>query len=140
MLETLNRKESKNKGDFMAAIHLTKEEFLEKVNNYEANSTQWKYEGDKPCIVDFYATWCGPCKTLAPALDELAEEYDGEIYIYKVDVDKEQKLSAAFGINTIPTLLWSPMNGEPSFTQGLMPKDELRKFIDEKVLNLKITE
>ena len=92
-----NNKESKNqnkKGANMEIVHLTKTEFLNKVYNYEANPNDWKYEGDKPCIVDFYATWCGPCKALAPVLEELAKEYDGKIYIYKVDVDKEEELAA----------------------------------------------
>ena len=101
-------------------IHLTKAEFLAKVYNFEKNPEEWKYEGDKPCIVDFYATWCGPCKALAPVLEELAKEYDGKIYIYKVDVDKEEELAATFGIRSIPTLLWIPKNGKPTVTQGAM--------------------
>lgn len=111
--------------------------FLNKVYNYEANPNDWKYEGDKPCIVDFYATWCGPCKALAPVLEELAKEYDGKIYIYKVDVDKEEELAATFGIRSIPTLLWIPKDGKPTVTQGAMPKTELKKMIDEVLLNAK---
>ena len=118
-------------------IHLTKAEFLAKVYNFEKNPEEWKYEGDKPCIVDFYATWCGPCKALAPVLEELAKEYDGKIYIYKVDVDKEEELAATFGIRSIPTLLWIPKNGKPTVTQGAMPKTELKKMIDEVLLNAK---
>ena len=89
-------KESKNqnmKGENMEIVHLTKAEFLKKVYNYEANPNDWKYEGDKPAIVDFYADWCGPCKMVAPILDELAKEYDGQIVIYKVDTEKEQELA-----------------------------------------------
>ena len=118
-------------------IHLTKAEFLAKVYNFEKNPEEWKYEGDKPCIVDFYATWCGPCKALAPVLEELAKEYDGKIYIYKVDVDKEEELAATFGIRSIPTLLWIPKDGKPTVTQGAMPKTELKKMIDEVLLNAK---
>ena len=118
-------------------IHLTKADFLAKVYNFEKNPKEWKYEGDKPCIVDFYATWCGPCKALAPVLEELAKEYDGKIYIYKVDVDKEEELAATFGIRSIPTLLWIPKNGKPTVTQGAMPKTELKKMIDEVLLNAK---
>ena len=121
----------------MELTHLTKAEFLKKVYNYEANPNDWKYEGDKPCIVDFYATWCGPCKALAPVLEDLAKEYEGKIYIYKVDVDKEQDLAAAFGIRSIPTLLWVPLNGKPKTTQGAMPKNELKKMIDDTLLNIK---
>lgn len=130
-------KESKNqnmKGENMEIVHLTKAEFLNKVYNYEANPNDWKYEGDKPCIVDFYATWCGPCKALAPSLEELAKEYDGKIYIYKIDVDKEKDLAAAFGIRSIPTLLWVPQTEKPTVTQGVMPKAELKKMIEGTLL------
>jgi len=88
---TTNQKEKNN----METIHLTKAEFLKKVCNYEANPNEWKYEGTVPCIVDFYATWCGPCKMLSPTLEDLAKEYDGKIVVYKVDVDQEQDLAAA---------------------------------------------
>lgn len=132
-----NSNNQNKKGENMETIHLTKAEFLNKVYNYEANPNEWKYEGDKPAIVDFYATWCGPCKALAPVLEELAKEYDGKIYIYKVDVDKEEELAAAFGIRSIPTLLWIPQNGKPAITQGAMPKNELKKTIDNTLLNVK---
>ena len=122
-------KESKNqnmKGENMEIVHLTKAEFLKKV-----------YEGDKPAIVDFYATWCGPCKALAPVLEELAKEYAGKVYIYKIDVDKEEELAGAFGIRSIPTLLWIPQSGKPTVTQGALPKPELKKMIDDTLLNSK---
>lgn len=135
-----DNKESKNqnmKGDNMEIVHLTKAEFLNKVYNFEADSKEWKYEGDKPAIVDFYATWCGPCKALAPVLEELAKEYDGKIYVYKVDVDKEKDLAAAFNIRSIPTLLWIPQNGKPTVTQGALPKADLKKLIEGTLLNSK---
>ena len=115
------------------AVSITKAEFLKKVANYEANPTEWKYLGDKPCIVDFYTTWCGPCKRLAPIMDELAKEYAGEIYIYKVDTDKEQELAAVFGIRSIPTLLFCPIGENPQIAQGALPKEQLKEAI-EKVL------
>ena len=115
-------------------IHLTKAEFLKKVVNYETNSKEWKYLGDKPAIVDFYATWCGPCKTIAPILEQLAEEYNGLIYVYKVDTDKEQGLSSAFGITSIPTLFFIPMGEAPQVAQGALPKAELKKIIDKVLL------
>lgn len=118
-------------------IHLTKADFLAKVYNFEKNPKEWKYEGDKPAIVDFYATWCGPCKALAPVLEELAKEYAGKVYIYKIDVDKEEELAGAFGIRSIPTLLWIPQSGKPTVTQGALPKPELKKMIDDTLLNSK---
>jgi thioredoxin len=114
----------------MGAIHLTKEEFLQKVANYEANPQEWKYLGDKPCLIDFYADWCGPCKAVAPILEELAKEYDGKIYIYKIDTDAEQELAAAFGIRSIPSLLFVPMEGKPQMSMGAMPKNQLVDAID----------
>ncbi len=118
----------------MGTIHLTKADFLSKVANYESNPTEWKYLGDKPCIVDFYADWCGPCKVIAPILEELAKEYDGQIYIYKVDTEAEQELAAAFGIRSIPSLLFCPMGENPQMAQGAMPKDAFKQAINDVLL------
>jgi len=118
----------------MGTIHLTKAQFLTKVANYEANPTEWKYLGDKPCIIDFYAAWCGPCKTVAPILEDLAKEYEGQIYIYKIDTEAEQELAAAFGIRSIPTILFCPMGEAPQMAQGALPKDAFRKAITEVLL------
>jgi thioredoxin len=115
-------------------IHLTKAEFQSKVANFQANSTEWKYLGDKPCIIDFYATWCGPCKMVAPILDDLAKEYDGQIYIYKVDVDAEPEIAAAYGIQSIPTIFFSPMTGNPQVSQGAMQKEDFKKMITDVLL------
>lgn len=117
--------------------YLTKSEFLAKVYNYEKNPTEWKYEGDKPCLIDFYASWCGPCKRLAPILEELAQQYEGEIYIYKVDIDIEMDLATAFGIQSIPTLFICPMNSHATVVKGLQPKDVLQVIIEEHLLGKK---
>lgn len=114
-------------------IHLTTETFKQQVFNYEANQ-EWKYEGTVPCIVDFYADWCGPCKKVAPILDELAKEYDGKIVIYKVDTDKQQQLAQAFGIRSIPSILFVPVQGQPQMTQGALPKDSFIKAIEDVLL------
>ncbi len=118
----------------MKTIHLTKADFLAKVANFETNSTEWKYLGDKPAIIDFYADWCGPCKAIAPVLEELAKEYDGKIYIYKVNTEQEQELAAAFGIRSIPSLFFVPMNGQPQMAQGAMPKSAFKEAIEEVLL------
>ena len=116
-------------------INLTKAEFLTKVANYEENPKEWTYLGDKPCIIDFYADWCGPCKMVAPILEELAEEYKDEIYIYKVDTEAEQELAAAFGIRSIPSILFCPMGEQPQMAQGALPKDGFKQAIDEVLLS-----
>lgn len=118
----------------MGTINLTKADFLKKVANYET-SKEWKYLGDKPAIVDFYADWCGPCKMIAPILEELAKDYDGQIYIYKVNTDKEQELAGEFGIQSIPTLLFINSAGEQKVFRGAMPKADLRDKIDKVLLN-----
>lgn len=118
----------------MSSIHLTKEEFIKKVMDYENNPDGWNYIGDKPAIIDFYATWCGPCNQVAPILEQISEEYADKIYVYKIDTDKEQELSAAFGINTIPTLIFVPLNGEPQMAQGALPKSAFRDVIEDFLL------
>ena len=121
----------------MKPIMLTKADFLAKVANYESSPNEWHYLGDRPALIDFYADWCGPCKGLAPVLDELAGEYDGKIYIYKVDTEREQELASVFGIRSIPSLLFVPMAGKPQMAQGALPKEALKKAIDELLLNKK---
>ena len=115
-------------------VHLNKVQFLDKVADYEKNPDTWVYRGDKPAIIDFYATWCGPCKAVAPILDDLAKEYRDQIYIYKIDTDQEQELAADFGIRSIPSLLFIPMNGQPQMIQGAIGKEEFKKIIDEFLL------
>jgi thioredoxin len=115
-------------------IQLTRADFLTKVANFEENPDTWVYLGDKPCIIDFYADWCGPCKMVAPILEELANEYDGEIYIYKVDTEAEQQLAAEFGIRSIPSLLFVPMGEAPQMAQGALPKDAFKQAIEEVLL------
>lgn len=116
--------------------HLTKKSFQEKVFNYEQNK-EWKFEGELPCLIDFYADWCGPCKQVAPVLEELSKEYEGKVNIYKVDTEAEQELSAAFGIKSIPSLLFCPSNGQPQMSQGALPKDSMKQAIEEVLLKAK---
>jgi len=129
-------------GESGKTIMLTKEDFLEKVMNYEKNQTEWIYEGDKPALIDFYADWCGPCKIAAPVLEELAKEYEGRIHIYKVDTQKERELASVFGIQSIPAFLFVPKEGKPTMSNGIAQTPEetkqmFRQMIDELLLGKK---
>jgi thioredoxin 1 len=114
----------------MALEHLTNETFKQKVFNYEKNK-DWKFEGELPAVIDFYADWCGPCKMVAPVLEELATEYAGKINIYKVDTEQERELSAVFGVQSIPTLLFVPMEGQPAMAKGALPKDSFKQAFSD---------
>ncbi len=115
-------------------IHMNKEMFIQKVMDFEANKEEWSYIGDKPAIIDFYADWCKPCKMIAPIMDELAEEYKGQIYVYKVDTQVERELASLFGIRSIPAVLFIPMKGKPEMSQGALPKETFKQAIDEFLL------
>lgn len=115
-------------------VHLTKAEFLKKVVDYENNVNEWKYLGDKPAIIDFYADWCGPCKRLSPILEEIAAEYEGKVIVYKVNVDDERDIATAFGIRSLPTLFFVPTEGNPSVVEGFLPKEELYKAMNATIL------
>jgi thioredoxin 1 len=110
--------------------HLTNETFKQKVFNYDENK-EWKFEGNKPCLIDFYADWCGPCKMVAPILEELAGEYNDKIDIYKVDTEQEGELAGMFGIQSIPSLLFVPKEGQPQMAMGALPKDTFKKAFKE---------
>lgn len=116
-------------------IQMNKAMFIEKVFNYEENPNTWVYKGDKPCIIDFYADWCGPCKKIAPIMVELADEYKDDIVIYKVDTDKEKELAQVFGIRSIPSILFCPVEGQPQMTMGALPKAEFDKMVQTILLN-----
>ncbi len=118
--------------------HLTKASFQEKVFDFEKHK-DWNFQGDLPCIIDFYADWCGPCKMIAPVLEELAHEYEGKINIYKVDTEQEQELSAVFGIRSIPSLLFCTKDDQiPQMAQGALPKKTLKSVIEDTLLKIKV--
>jgi len=134
-----NRQSGEGKNDTtnenkMNTIKLNKADFLAKVVNYETTPNEWKYLGDKPAIIDFYADWCGPCRAVAPILEDLAAEYQDKIYIYKIDTDKEQELAGLFRISSIPSILFIPMTGQPQMALGALPKSDIKKAIEEILL------
>ena len=114
----------------MKIEHLTAETFKEKVFNYAENK-EWKFEGDKPCMIDFYADWCMPCKMVAPILEELQDEYQGKLNIYKIDTEEERELAGIFGIQSIPSLLFVPKDGQPQMAMGALPKETFQKAIKD---------
>ena len=111
-------------------VYLTTEQFRERVFDYKTQS-EWKYIGDKPCIIDFYTTWCGPCKRLAPIMEDLSQEYCGKVVFYKVDTERERELAYVFGIQSIPQVLYVPKEGKPMLLKGLYPKEEIVKIVEE---------
>lgn len=116
------------------AENLTKHSFQEKIFQYE-KSKEWKYEGSLPAVIDFWAPWCGPCRAVAPVIEELSKEYAGKVNFYKVNTDEEQELAAAFGIRSIPSLLFIPMVGQPKMAVGALPKDMMKQTVEEELLS-----
>jgi thioredoxin len=126
-------KTNSNNNDKGNVIVMTNETFKQKIFNYDVNKT-WKYEGNLPAIIDFYADWCGPCRTLSPLVEEIAKKYNGKIIVYKVDTDAQQQLAQSMGISSLPTLLFIPVKGQPRSTLGALPRETLEKAIKEVLL------
>jgi len=114
----------------MAVEFLNEKSFKEKVFNYESNK-EWKFEGQVPCIIDFYADWCNPCKMVAPILEELSKEYAGRVNIYKINTDVERNLAGIFGIQSIPSILFVPISGQPQMAVGALPKESFKKAMSD---------
>ncbi|MFT3740112.1 MAG: thioredoxin [Breznakibacter sp.] len=119
-----------NQNDPSKVIYLTKETFKTEVFNYETQK-EWKYTGKVPAILDFYADWCGPCRMVSPLLEELQKEYDGKIQVFKVNTDNERELAATFGIQSLPTIVFIPMEGQPQAILGFRPKEDLQKMVTD---------
>ena len=123
-----------NDDDKKATITLNKEEFKQKVMDYEANK-EWKFEGDLPCIVDFYADWCAPCRVASPILEEIAQEYKGKINVYKVDIQKDKEIAAVFGVQGIPAFLYCPKDGKPQMSSGIGRTNEETKAMFKQAID-----
>ena len=113
--------------------YLNTKEFKARIFDYTTNA-EWQYKGDKPCVIDFYTTWCGPCKRLAPIMEELSQTYCDQVKFYKVDTERERELAGVFRINSIPQVLYIPVDGEPILLKGLYPKENIVEIIDEYLL------
>lgn len=114
-------------------VYLTTSQFCERIFDYKTNK-EWAYKGDKPCVIDFYTTWCGPCKRLAPIMEELSQTYCDQVVFYKADTERERELAYVFGINSIPQVLYIPVEGKPMLLKGLYPKEEIVRIIEEFLL------
>ena len=123
-------------GDDIKPEYLTAQAFKEKIWDYEKNPEAWVYNGELPCIVDFYADWCKPCKMVAPIMDELADHYDGKVLIYKVNTDEQRELATVFQVRSIPSILFAPIDGKPAMQAGAMSKEDYIRIIDEFVLKV----
>lgn len=117
-------------------VYLTTADFKDKVWDYEANPQEWVYKGEIPCIIDFYADWCKPCKMVAPIMDDLADQYNGKVIVYKVNTDKEKELASVFQVKSIPAILFSPMEGKPAMQPGALSKEDYINIIDDFVLKI----
>lgn len=126
---------AQNQKEENAVIPMDKQMFIDKVFDYTTGATEWKYKGEKPAVIDFYANWCGPCRMIAPILKDLAKEYGDSIVIYKIDTDKEKELSGAMGIQSLPTIVFIPKYGQPQVIIGAADKATFRRAIDEVLLN-----
>lgn len=115
--------------------YLTTADFKKKIMNYEKHPREWVYEGNGPVVIDFYATWCGPCKRTSPIVEELAKDYSGKITFYKVDIDKERELATVFGIQSVPTFLFIPTNGKPTAQIDAMEKQDFEEIINSVIFN-----
>jgi thioredoxin 1 len=115
--------------------NLNKQTFLEKIFDFEKEK-EWKYQGNVPAVIDFWAPWCGPCRTIGPIIEELSQEYKGKVNFYKINTDEEQELAGAFGIRSIPSLLFIPSEGQPKMAMGAVPKENLKEAIEKELLEV----
>ena len=126
--------QKEEKKEESSVVQMNKQMFMDKVFDYTTGATEWKYQGDKPCVIDFYATWCGPCRMVAPILKDLAKEYGDSIVIYKVDTDKEKELAMAMGIQSLPTIVFIPQTDQPQVIVGAADKATFKRAINEVLL------
>lgn len=134
VVNTENDSEKQTSGTTVEPEYLTYDTFIEKVWDFESNPQEWIYKGDVPCVIDFYADWCKPCRLVAPIMDDLAVEYEGKVKIYKIDTDKEKRLAQVFQVRSIPSVLFSPVKGRPMMQAGALPKEQYKQIIEDELL------
>ena len=134
ILATAFTANAQDKKDESKVKQLTYKEFLKKVWNMENNPNTFIYKGKLPAVIDFYSDWCGPCRRVAPIMEKLAEEYDGKLLVYKVNVDQEKDLASAFQVKSIPMVLFIPLEGQPMMQVGALPEEGYKKVIEEQLL------
>jgi thioredoxin len=120
------------------AKNITSQDFKDKVFNYE-ESQEWKFKGERPAVIDFYADWCAPCRMVAPIIEELSTEYNGKIDFYKVDTEAQQELAGVFGIRSIPSILFIPVEGQPQMSTGALPKTSFKQAFKD-IFSVEIAE
>lgn len=133
-MPTIKTKDTTKNNNELATKYLSTEDFKKKIMNYDEHPQEWVFEGNRPAIIDFYATWCGPCKMTAPIIERLARKYKGQIDFYKVDIDQERELAQIFGIRSIPTFLFIPMKGQPTAQMGAMQLADFEEIIESELL------
>ncbi len=131
---------TQNAGEEGGSVKLTKEKFLSEVWDYQNSPQEWKYKGDKPALIDFYADWCGPCKIASPILEEISKEYNGKITVYKIDTQVERELAGVFGISGIPAFLYIPKDGKPVMTSGIArSKEDTKQMFKDNIDKILLT-
>lgn len=133
-MPTIKTKDTTKNNNELATKYLSTEDFKKNIMNYDEHPQEWVFEGNRPAIIDFYATWCGPCKMTAPIIERLARKYKGQIDFYKVDIDQERELAQIFGIRSIPTFLFIPMKGQPTAQMGAMQLADFEEIIESELL------
>ncbi len=116
--------------------YLTYETFIQKVWDFESNPDEWVYKGDVPSVIDFYADWCAPCRRIAPIMDKLAKDYEGQLKVYKIDVDVERKLAGVFQVRSIPAVMFTPLNGQPMMQAGALTEEMYVRIVEEQLLGI----